>query len=121
MGATKIEIDWNVLNSILQFKCSKKVCADHLGCSEDTIDRRIKEEHDCTFKEYAETKLSTTKVKLQTKAIEKALGGDNTMLIFCLKNICAWSDKQEIDHSIKSDTIAQLIEKNASSVTDVGS
>ena len=27
-----------------------------------------------------------------------ALSGDRIMLIFCLKNICGWTDKAEIKH-----------------------
>lgn len=95
MGRKKIEIDWKKLNSYLQLKASKRTCSLLLEVSEDTLERRVKEKYDCSFSEYAETKMANVKLNLVQKAINKALNGDNTMLIFCLKNICDWSDKAE--------------------------
>ena len=95
MGRRKVELNWTKLDSYLSFKASKKACALLLEVSEDTIERRIKEDHDCTFKEYAEKCLIPVQLKLVNKIISKALDGDNTCLIFALKNYCGWSDKQE--------------------------
>jgi len=91
----KIEIDWAVLDAILQFKPTLKVCADVIGTSTDTIEKRIKEEHGCTFSEYRDKKMGKVKIKLQQKAIEMALSGNATMMIFSLKNLCGWADKIE--------------------------
>ena len=49
---TKTEVDFGALDALLQFKVTKRFCADYLKVSEDTIDRRIKEEHGLTFSEY---------------------------------------------------------------------
>lgn len=97
----KIEFDektWGQLNKLLELKATRKICSDILGVSEDTLKRRIDERYKKSFGEYRDEKLSTTKVKLQQKAIIMALGGDRVMLIFCLKNICGWTDKAEIRH-----------------------
>ena len=99
--AARGDIDFKQLDGILQFKPSLKTVADYFGCSEDTIDRRIKEKHNKTFAEYRDIKMSGVKIKLQQKAIAMGLGGNVTMLIFCLKNLCEWSDKQ--DTTIKTD------------------
>ena len=92
----RVEINWAKLDSYLQLKASKKACAILLEVSEDTIERRIKEKHDCTFTDYAAVKFEPVKLKLVQKAISKAMSGDNTMLIFSLKNLCGWSDRQDV-------------------------
>jgi hypothetical protein len=98
MGRKKIEINWDKLDSYLQFKASLRVCALLLEVSEDTIERRIKEEKNCTFSEYQEKMMAPLQMKLVNKAIRMALDGNVTMLIFCLKNICKWTDKVENLH-----------------------
>jgi hypothetical protein len=92
---TKVEIDWEVLDAILQFGPTKGVCSDILGVSPDTIEARIKEEHGLTFTEYKDKRMGKVKIKLQQKALDMALKGHATMMIFCLKNLCGWVDKVE--------------------------
>lgn len=89
------ELNWDKLDGILQFKPTLKTCADFLELSEKTIENKIREKYDCTFAEYRERKMGNVKVKLQQKAIQMALGGHATMMIFCLKNLCKWADKVE--------------------------
>ena len=111
--------DWVKLNSYLQLMATKKMCASLLDISEDTIERRIKKEHDCTFSEYADTQLAPVKLKLVQKALALAMGGDNVMLIFSLKNICDWTNKEhlEIEGEIKINTITDLIASHSRDVT----
>ena len=99
----KIELNYDKLDALLQFKVSLEFCADYLGVSSDTIMRRLKEDHGKTFTEYHASRMERTAVKLQQKAIEEALKGNNTMLIFALKNLAKWADKVE-------ETINQKIE-----------
>lgn len=99
MGRKKIELDWTKLDSYLQLKATKKTCSILMEVSEDTIERNIKKLHKCTFTDYADRKMEPVRLKLVQKAIQKALAGDNTMLIFCLKNLCGWADKLEHDSS----------------------
>ena len=97
----KVEIDWPILDALLQFKVTLAHCADYLGVSIDAIQNRCKEEKGMTFSEYHSLKLQRTSTKLQQKAVEMALKGDRTMLIFCLKNLAGWADKldQTVDAS----------------------
>lgn len=95
MGRKRVIIDWVKLDSYLQLKASLKTCSILLECSHDTIERNIKKQYKMTFSEYAATKFEPVKLKLVQKAIGKAMDGDNTMLIFCLKNLCGWADKVE--------------------------
>ena len=87
---------WEALDALLQFKTTIKFCADYMGCSPDTIQRRIKEEHEgMSFSEYHQTQMQNTGLKLQQKAIDMAMKGDKTMMIFCLKNLAGWTEKAE--------------------------
>lgn len=96
----KIDFDWDKFDLILQFKPSKKTCADVMECSDETIDRRIKAKYDCSFMEYRDRKMGKIKLKLCQKAIEMSLSGNTAMMIFTLKNLCDWRDKPEDDTSI---------------------
>jgi len=96
----RAEFSWKALDAMLQFKVTLEYCADYLKVSRDTIMRRIREEHDMSFTEYAAIKRQRTAMRLQQKAIEMALGGEEknpnpTMMIFALKNLAGWADKME--------------------------
>ncbi len=111
----KTEIDFKVLDALLQFKVSLRFCADYMGVSIDAIRRRIKEKYDMTFSEYHQLKMEGTATKLQQKAIEMALNGNTTMMIFSLKNLAQWSDKvhQVVgpDDTVKKFKISYQLEK----------
>lgn len=106
MGRKKIDINYNVMNALLQRGATKVACAAILEVSEDTIEKRIREDFDLTFDEYKDSKFEKTKAKLVEKAVDKALKGDNTMLIWVMKNLCGWRDKQpdEVDVIINNNT-----------------
>ena len=55
---------------------------------------------DMTFGEYHALRMEGTATKLQQKAIEMALAGNSTMMIFALKNLANWSDRQEITDTV---------------------
>ena len=95
----KCPFSWEKLDGLLAYKSSLVVCADILETTDTTIKNHIQRRYGLTFTEYAERKLSRTKVKLVQKAIEMGLSGNATMLIFSLKNLAGWSDKQEHDLS----------------------
>ena len=91
----KIEIDYQRLEDFLSFKPTLYVTAAKFGCSEDTLQARIREKYDMTFTQLREKCLDKTRLALQQKAIQLALHGNPTMMIFALKNLCGWSDKIE--------------------------
>lgn len=99
------ELNWEVLDGILQFNATKRQCADILNISEDSIERKIKKKHKKTFSEYRDGKMSKTVIKLQQKAIESALQGSYTMNIFCLKNLAGWKDSPGVGEGAETTTI----------------
>ncbi len=107
MGRPKKEFDWPKLNAILQYSATKADCADVMEVSEDTIERRIKKEYGLTFAAYRTKKMGKVRIMLVQKAIEQAKSGNATMMIFCLKNLCGWADKQEV---IETKTETRIVE-----------
>lgn len=93
--ATKTPFSWDKLDGLLAYKSSLNVCASILEVHDNTIKNHIKDRYGKTFTQYADMRLSPTKVRLVQKAIKMAEAGDRTMLIFCLKNINGWQDKLE--------------------------
>ena len=87
--------DWQTLGNYCQFKPNLKTVAEMMNVSESTLKDYIKKKFSETYTEFAERKMSGIKLKLVQKAISMALAGDRTMLIFCLKNYCGWSDIPE--------------------------
>lgn len=104
--ASKAPFSWDKLDGLLAYKSSLVVCADILECHENTIKNHIKKRYGMTFTEYAEKKLSRTKVKLTQKAIESAMAGNTTLMIFCLKNICKWHDNNQVDVDLSNTKIS---------------
>ena len=98
-GPVPFKLDYKVLDAIIQFKVSSRFCAEYLGTSVKTMERRLREDHDMTFTEYQKLKSERISLKLQQKAIQTALGGNITMMIFCLKNMAGWSDKIESENN----------------------
>lgn len=98
MGRKKIELDWKTVDNLFTYGATVPMVANILEVSIDTVERRIKQDKKMKPSEYREAKLDKVRVKLVQKAISKALDGDNTMLIFCLKNLCGWADKKELEH-----------------------
>jgi hypothetical protein len=101
----KKDFDWGKIETMLMFDASKSTCAIELGVSEDTIDRHIRKKHDMSFMDFKRLHLGKTVLRLKQKMIKKALEGDNTCLIFSLKNISDWKDQPDKEIDLKDKTI----------------
>lgn len=59
----------------------------------ETLERIVLQHFECSnMTMYREKRKDSLKVQLKRKAVTMALGGNVSMLIFCLKNLCGWSD-----------------------------
>lgn len=110
----KAEICWKTVNGALSIGANSKQVrfaleSEGIKICEKTLFRAIESEFDMTFSEYREYRMSGTKIKLLQTAIQTALKGNVTMLIFCLKNMCGWSDK--IENKIEEKPTKELIEQ----------
>ena len=95
LGVPKIEINWEELDKLCQICCSLVEIAGWFDCSEDTIERRVKEKHGITFAEYYKKKSAGGKISLRRKQFQAALSGNITMMIWLGKQHLDQSDKQE--------------------------
>lgn len=94
MAYPKADIDEAKLKTLMRLKPSLEDTAAFFECSGRTIERYIKAKFNLTFFEFRDQRMVHTRLNIVRKAIEKAEKGDNVMLIFCLKNLCGWTDKQ---------------------------
>lgn len=103
MGRPKIELDLHQLKSLMRLTPSLKDTAEFFDVSEDKIEDTIKENWGLTFPEFRDKNAVQSRLGIKRKMMEKALAGDNTMLIWLSKNLLGMSDrveqKQEITFS----------------------
>lgn len=101
-GYRKID-DLDQLEQFMRLKPSLKDTAAFFKCSTTTVEDTIRKEYDRTFREFRDERMVHTRHALVRKAIEMALSGNTTMMIFCLKNVCGWNDKKEVSVEDSSD------------------
>ena len=81
--------------AICRMKPTLEDCCAFLEVGQDTVINYCKSIGE-SFSSFRDKNMVHTRFTLIRTAIKKAENGDNTMLIFCLKNLCGWADKQEI-------------------------
>jgi hypothetical protein len=91
----KKEISFKELEKLCAHQCTLAEIACWFKVSEDTIERRVKEQFKITFAEYFEQKRGIGRISLRRKQMQIALGGNIAMLIFLGKQYLGQSDKQE--------------------------
>ena len=89
--------DLEKLKQFMRMKPTLEDTAAFFEVSTRTVEQTIRDEFNLTFREFRDQNMVHTRHALIRKALEKALSGDNTMLIFCLKNMCGWQDKVEME------------------------
>ena len=94
MSRQRIELDENQLAAMCRLVASMEDCALYFNCSEDTIRRRVKEWGYESFASFRKKNMNETRFQLKRDAIERSKTSD-AVLIFALKNLCGWKDKNE--------------------------
>lgn len=93
MGRPKTHIDWDQFEKLCSLHCTKQEIAGWFKVSEDTIERRVKEEYGETYTAVYLQKRSNGRVSLRRKMMEVAMGGNTAMLIFLSKNLLGFGDR----------------------------
>lgn len=78
----KIKISFDQLTEIMRFNPTLKEVSEFFKVSEDTIERRIKEQEECTFAEFRHKSQGKVRIDLIRKALNMAMEGNTKMLIF---------------------------------------
>jgi hypothetical protein len=119
MGRPKVEINWEEFDKLCLIQCTEREIACWFNCSVDTIERRLKSEHNKTFAEYWEEKAGRGKMAVRRKQYELAVSGSIPMLIWWGKNNLGQAERVEekavITHhegeSKKTQELVDLISK----------
>lgn len=102
VGRPRKEIDWVEFDKLCAMQCTLGEIAGWFECSEDTIERRVKEQFGMDFADVFKEKRSKGKIALRRQQYQTALEGNVPLLIFLGKNYLGQSDKQEMDHVISA-------------------
>jgi len=105
---SKSEIDFSIVDDMLEAGCTGEEVAARLGIHADTLYNRIKEETSLGFSAYRQQKIAIGDQILREKMYGQAKGGNTTMLIFLGKTRLGMSEKMEVQHSA-SNELAQTI------------
>ena len=95
VGRPEKDFNWELIDGVLQFGANLIDCSELLKVSDDTIQRRIKKEFNCTFTEYRHKKMSKMRMKLLQKQYEVAMSGNVALLIWLGKQHLGQTDKIE--------------------------
>jgi len=102
MGRPELDVlrsdkDWEMLYQFMRWQATLEECASFFDCSEDTLNRRIKDKHNTTYAGLFKVKSFKGKLSLRRKQYETAMAGNTALLIFLGKNYLNQSDK--VEHS----------------------
>jgi len=110
MGRPRKEFDPEQFEKLCSIQCTiEEICA-YFDMDHETLNERIKEEYNGkTFSTIFATKRKTGHVSLRRSQFQKALEGDNTMLVWLGKNYLGQRDKFEDDTSKSTDNTDALL------------
>lgn len=107
-GRPESVIDWDQLDKLCQMHCTQEEMAAFLQVTVDTIDSTIKKRYNKSFSEYYNEKAALGKISLRRAQLQKALKGDNTMMIWLGKNYLGQTDKSELEMKYKAEIIHRV-------------
>ena len=107
-GRHKIEIDWGQFEDQCAQQCTLREIADFFNCSEDTIERRVKEHYECGFAELFKRKRQKGLMSLR-RNLFRLSETQSAVAIFLAKNWLGMVDKQEITGKDGGPVTTQII------------
>lgn len=108
-GRPKIQINWEEFDKLCTMQCTLEEMASWFGCSEDTLERRCKEDKKLRFADYFKKRSSGGRISLRRSQFKAAIEGNVTMLIWLGKQYLGQKDKiEEADGNKAGDIIETM-------------
>ncbi len=112
MSRPEKPVDWNKVDQLLMAGCKGTEIAPHFDMAADTFYEKIKDKYKMGFTQYSAIKNDHGVSLLKAKQYEKAIKGDNTMLIWLGKNRCEQSEAPRESLSKNDDKLNSLIQES---------
>lgn len=109
MSRPEKPINWKLVDDLLIAGCNGSEIASHFDMHPDTLYRRIEEQYGMGFTAYCSEKRQRGDSILRSKQFEKAMKGDNTMLVWLGKNRLKQAETP-VEISVDSNTMKQFNE-----------
>ena len=105
-GRPEVNIDWKIVDSLLEADCEGTEIAAYLGIAPNTLYNRCKSDNKCNFSEYLQQKKAKGNSLLKVKQFEAAVKDkDRSMLIWLGKQRLGQKDKSEVENTVKIEPI----------------
>lgn len=95
-GRPEVTLDWKKIDYLIEAGCTGGEIAAQCGVHHDTIYRRVQQRYGESFTDYAARVRQKGDANIRVIQYQKALKGDNNMLIWLGKNRLKQKDKEEI-------------------------
>lgn len=115
-GRPEKPIDWEKVDELLMAGCTGTEIAPHFDIHPVNFYPRFEKKFNMKFTEYCGLKRSHGDSLLRQKQFEKALAGDNTLLIWLGKNRLG---QRENDLNIQSAALDELLKQNQAFINHV--
>lgn len=110
IGSGAIQIDKEQLERLMSYRPTLYDTAGFFKCERSTVQRFINKHYNMDFMEFRKIYMSDAKLSLIQKAMEKAQGGDNEMLRYCINNLAGWTNGHKRDDRFDDEDFVDEIE-----------
>lgn len=117
-GRPEKPIDWAKVDSLLISGCSGAEIASHFSLSPDTLYDRVAAKYGKPFSSYSHELRQKGDSLLKAKQFEKAMTGDNTMLIWLGKNRMGQKEHHE-NNVVPNDKSLELLINEIKSLKEI--
>lgn len=101
------DVEWKTVDEMLMAGCLGTEVAAYYGIHPDTFYKKVEQQKGMGFTAYLQEKRSKGDALLRTKQYEKALKGDNTLLIWLGKNRLEQRESPQ-EHTVNEDVKKDL-------------
>ncbi|MDH4127146.1 MAG: hypothetical protein OEV44_00220 [Spirochaetota bacterium] len=113
MPRPKANIDWKIVDQLLEASCEGTEIAAYIGIDNDTLYKRCKTDNKMCFSEYLQQKKAKGDSMLKTKQFKIAMEGDKAMLIWLGKQRLGQKDRHDHTSNDKELKVLTITEREA--------